>query len=221
MKITKSKIKVCCISSIEEATFAIEAGASALGLVGEMPSGPGIISDQLIQTISQSIPPEISSFLLTSKTSSKKIIAHHKKVKTSTIQIVDELKEATYEEIRAAIPHINLVQVIHVVDETSIKAAVKLSPYVDFILLDSGNPNLKVKKLGGTRRVHDWELSKKIRAEISTPVFLAGGITVSNAKTVIEQVQPYGLDLCSGLRTNGKLDKKKVLDFFEVVNRYA
>ena len=216
----KPKVKVCCISSLEEANLAISAGATALGLVGQMPSGPGIISDELIHQIANSIPKSISSFLLTSETIPHNIIAHHKKVNTSTIQIVDEVNLGGYIEIRNSLPDVTLVQVIHVIDETSIQKAVDAAKYVDYILLDSGNPDLKVKELGGTGRVHNWEISKTIREEISIPLFLAGGLDIHNVGKAIEYVQPYGLDLCSGIRTKGKLDPKKLFDFFEIVNSY-
>ena len=85
---TKPRVKICCIGSIEEAKIAIEHGASALGLVGKMPSGPGVIGDELINQIARAVPPPISTFLLTSETKPKNIISHYKKVYTSTIQIV-------------------------------------------------------------------------------------------------------------------------------------
>jgi len=115
------------------------------------------------------------------------------------------------------LPNVKLVQVIHVIDEKSIEEAVQISKHVDAILLDSGNPNLTVKELGGTGRVHNWELSKKIREAIDIPLFLAGGLKASNVRKAIETVQPFGLDLCSGVRTNGQLDKNKLIAFFKAV----
>ena len=216
--LTKPRIKICCISSIQEAQLAIECGADALGLVGAMPSGPGIISDKLIQKIAKKTPPPISTFLLTSQTDAKSIIAHYQKVQTTTIQLVDELTDNGYQNIRKVLPHVKLVQVIHVIDESSIQQAIKVSPYVDAILLDSGNPNLKVKELGGTGRTHNWDLSKKICQQIDIPVFLAGGITPQNIKQDYEHVKPFGIDLCSSVRTNGKLDKDKLTLLFKAIN---
>lgn len=215
----KIKVKICCISSVEEAKLAIQYGAAALGLVGKMPSGPGIIDDELINTIAKTIPPPISSFLLTSETVAEDIIAHYRKVHTSTIQIVDALTDRQYDRIKQELPNVKLVQVIHVINEQSIDEAIEISSHVDAILLDSGNPNLATKELGGTGRVHNWDLSKRIRESIDIPIFLAGGINKDNVRAAIDHVQPFGIDLCSSVRTNGKLDDKKLESFFNEVYR--
>ena len=214
---TYPKVKICCISSNDEAQTAIKYGASALGLVGNMPSGPGVITDELIHDIARTIPPPIATFLLTSETEPDAVVNHHKKVHTSTIQIVDALSNRGYQKIRAELPSVKLVQVIHVINEASIDEAVEISELVDAILLDSGNPNLSVKELGGTGRTHNWELSRKIRDGIKKPIFLAGGLNKDNVKRAIDFVEPYGIDLCSGVRTNGKLDQKKLEEFFRAI----
>lgn len=213
----KPRVKICCISSIEEAGMAIEHGAAALGLVGYMPSGPGVIGDELINRIAKKVPPPISTFLLTSETRPQEIIKHYKRVHTTTIQIVDELERKEYQLLRDELPNVKLVQVIHVIDENSVKEAIEISNYVDAILLDSGNPNLSVKELGGTGRVHNWNLSREIRKSIPVPLFLAGGLNRNNVKEAIETVQPFGLDLCSSVRTNGKLDSQKLKEFFKAI----
>ena len=214
---TRPRVKICCISSIEEAKIAIEHGASALGLVGHMPSGPGVIGDELIYQIAKTVPPPISTFLLTSETIPQNIIQHYKRVNTTTIQIVDELEQREYQILRNELPNVKLVQVIHVIDENSVKEAIEVSKYVDAILLDSGNPNLSVKELGGTGRTHNWELSREIRKAIPIPLFLAGGLNKDNVRQAIETVQPFGLDLCSSVRTEGQLDRQKLKDFFDAI----
>jgi phosphoribosylanthranilate isomerase len=214
---TRPRVKICCISSVEEAKMAIEYGASALGLVGNMPSGPGVIEDELINQIAKAVPPPISTFLLTSETKPQDIILHYRRVNTTTIQIVDELEKREYELLRNELPYVKLVQVIHVIDEDSVKEAIEISNYVDAILLDSGNPNLSVKELGGTGRTHNWELSRDIRKAIPIPLYLAGGLNKDNVRQAIETVKPFGLDLCSSVRTDGKLDRQKLKDFFNAI----
>ncbi len=211
------RVKICCISSVDEMNLAVKYGASAIGLVGEMPSGPGVISDELIEEIATHTPPGLSTFLLTSRQSVDGIIDHQRKCKTNTVQIVDELIDGTHRELKAALPGISIVQVVHVNDESSVDEAIKVSENVDAILLDSGNQKLEVKELGGTGRTHDWTLSRKIVEAINKPVFLAGGLKPENVKDAVKSVRPYGLDLCSGVRTNGKLDEKKLWEFFNAI----
>lgn len=209
------RIKICCIRSIDEARTAIGFGASAIGLVARMPSGPGPIPDELIRQIAATVPPPVATFMLTSETSVKAIIKHHERTLTNTIQIVDNLAEGTYPELKDALPSVKIVQVIHVIDEKSVDHAISISADVDALLLDSGNPNLVIKQLGGTGRVHDWKLSRKIRDNSKCPVFLAGGLKPENVRQAIDEVEPFGIDVCSGVRTDGKLDRQKLADFFQ------
>jgi phosphoribosylanthranilate isomerase len=205
-----TRVKICCISSHDEAHMAIEYGASAIGLVGKMPSGPGPISDELIRQIAGTVPPPIATFMLTSERSVEEIIEHHHRTYTNTIQIVDSLASGTYSQLKAAMPCVKIVQVIHVIDEKSVDEALEISGKVDAILLDSGNPNLKVKELGGTGRIHNWKLSRLIREGSECPVFLAGGLNAENVRQAIEEVHPFAVDVCSGVRTDGRLDREKL-----------
>ncbi|HYP29553.1 MAG TPA: phosphoribosylanthranilate isomerase [Blastocatellia bacterium] len=212
-----TRVKVCCISSVEEARAAIRHGASALGLVSEMPSGPGVIPEDMISEIARLTPPAVSTFLLTSRQDARDIIEQHRRCRTSTIQICDRLERGDYGGLRAALPGVKLVQVIHVSGEESVDEALAAASRVDAILLDSGNPVLKVKELGGTGRTHDWALSRRIRERASVPVFLAGGLNPGNVAEAIRQVGPFGVDLCSGVRTGGRLDEVKLSSFFRQV----
>lgn len=212
------KVKICCISSLEEAQLATAHGASALGLVGHMPSGPGVIDDALIADIARAVAPPTRTFLLTSETSAEAVIAHQRRVRTTTVQIVDALEERQYDLLRRELPGVELVQVIHVLDEASVREAVDVSQHVDAILLDSGNPNLAVKELGGTGRAHDWQLSKAIREAINIPLFLAGGLNAGNVQRAVDTVQPFGVDLCSSVRTDGRLDERKLESFFRALS---
>jgi len=212
-----TRVKICCIQTALEARIAINFGASAIGLVGKMPSGPGPISDNQIRDIAAEIPPPVATFLLTSETSVNEIINHHKRTCTNTIQLVDRLSDGTYSQLKDALPSVRIVQVIHVMDESSVDEAIRVSQSVDAILLDSGNPNLQVKELGGTGRVHNWNLSRMIREKVPCPVFLAGGLKPENVRQAIEAVEPFAVDVCSGVRTDGQLDPYKLDRFFSEV----
>ena len=170
------RVKICCIGSIDEAALAIECGASALGLVSTMPSGPGVISDERIAEIAATVPPAIGTFLLTSRQRVADIIEQQRFCRTNTIQICDHLTVGTHRDLKDALPGISLVQVVHVTGPESVEEAAQVAPHVDAILLDSGNQKLAVKELGGTGRTHDWTLSRAIRERIGIPLFLAGGL---------------------------------------------
>ncbi|HTO83055.1 MAG TPA: phosphoribosylanthranilate isomerase [Methylomirabilota bacterium] len=215
------RIKICCIMSIEEARLAIAAGASALGLVGRMPSGPGVIEDALIAEIAAAVPPPVATFLLTSETTADGIVDHVRRVGTNTVQIVDAIEPFVYGRIRAALPRLKIVQVLHVSDAAVIDEARRLAPLVDAFLLDSGNPTLAVKELGGTGRVHDWDVSRRLVDDVGRPVFLAGGLRVDNVARAIETVRPFGLDLCSSVRSDGRLDPAKLGAFFAAAQQSA
>jgi phosphoribosylanthranilate isomerase len=203
------------MASVEEAWMAIDAGASAVGLVSAMPSGPGPIPEELIAEIAATIPPGVSSFLLTCLQDAASIIDQQRRLRVNTIQICDRLTRGSYEDLREALPGISLVQVVHVTGPESVDEAIDVAPRVDAILLDSGNQSLAIKELGGTGRTHDWRLSRKIRESIEVPLFLAGGLNPSNVAAAIQEVQPFGIDVCSGLRTNGHLDREKLEAFFD------
>ena len=214
------RVKICCIASIEEARLAISYGASAIGLVSEMPSGPGPIPEELIEEIVPVIPPGVASFFLTSKQDVDSIIVQQRRTKVNTIQIVDRLIKGTHNDLKKALPGIAIVQVIHITGEGSIKEAVEVSKDVQGILLDSGNQSLTVKELGGTGRVHNWDISKKIVESVNKPVYLAGGINSSNVKDAINKVKPFAVDVCSGVRTNGKLDEMKLEALFNEIKDF-
>lgn len=207
---TTPRIKVCCIASSREAWAAIEAGASALGLVSRMPSGPGVIAEERIAEIACSVPPGIATFLLTSAQDAATIIAQQRRTRVNTLQLVDAVPHQELARLRDALPGIALVQVVHVVGPASLDEAVALAPLVDAVLLDSGNPALPVKELGGTGRVHDWEISRRIRDALPVPVYLAGGLRPENVAEAVRRVGPFGLDVCSGVRTDGALDPHKL-----------
>lgn len=199
--------------------MALRYGASAIGLVSEMPSGPGVISEDQIAEITNRIPPGVATFLLTSKQDVESIIKQQYRCRVNTLQLVDRLEHGSLEELREALPGISIVQVIHVTGQKAIEEAEAVCEYVDALLLDSGNPNLKVKKLGGTGRTHNWQISKMIRERLDVPIYLAGGLKPENVGNAINEVSPFGIDICSGVRTNGSLDTSKLKDFFSEIEK--
>ena len=212
-----TRVKICCIKSIDEARLAIRLGATALGLVSEMPSGPGTIPEPLIAEIAAAVPPPIAKFLLTCRTDPEEIIAQQKRCRVNTIQICDSIPFGTLMSLRRALPGVSLVQVVHVNGEESVAEALQVARQADALLLDSGDRSLPVKELGGTGRRHDWSLSARIVSDSPVPVFLAGGLNPENVAEAIRTVRPFGVDLCTGVRTAGILDETKLTQFMAAV----
>ncbi len=213
------RVKICCIRDRAEAQLAVAYGAAAIGLVSAMPSGPGVITEDMIAEIAAATPPAVATFLLTSEREAGAIIDQQRRCLTNTIQLCDELPTGAHATIRAALPGIALVQVIHVTGDESIDQAKAVAPLVNALLLDSGRPSAAVKELGGTGRTHDWSVSRRIRETLDVPIFLAGGLHAKNVAKAIQAVRPFGVDLCSGVRTNGRLDEDKLRAFMGAVNQ--
>jgi phosphoribosylanthranilate isomerase len=210
----RPRVKVCCIASVEEARVAVECGASAVGLVSEMPSGPGVVSEELIAEIAARVPPPVATFLLTCRQDADAIIAQQRRCRVNTLQLCDRVPVGVYPGLRAQLPGVSLVQVVHVGGEESFEEALNVARHVDALLLDSGDQSLAVKELGGTGRTHDWRVSRRIVEASPVPVFLAGGLKPENVAEAVSTVRPFGLDVCSGVRTDGRLDREKLRRFF-------
>lgn len=213
----RTRVKICCISSIEEAALAVSMGADALGLVSDMPSGPGVIDDALVRAIAATIPPPVTPFLLTSRAEAEDIAEHARAVGVGTVQIVRHVEPRVLAELRRTAPTLRRVQVLHVEDDSILSLAAAYEPYVDAFLLDSGKPSAAIAELGGTGRTHDWEVSARLVAGTKRPVFLAGGLRAENVARAISVVRPFGLDVCSGVRTDGRLDRERLRALFQSV----
>lgn len=213
----RTRVKICCIASVAEARTAIAAGADAIGLVGQMPSGPGPITDPEIARIAADTPPPVATFLLTSEITADAIFAHAERTRPAVVQIVSHIDRRESARLAERTPHLRRVQVVHVEGSDALDLIAAYAPFVHAFLLDSGRPGGAVPELGGTGRIHDWSISAAFVRASPVPVFLAGGLTASNVGDAIRRVRPFGVDLCSGVRSNGALDPHKLGDFMRAV----
>jgi len=213
-RFARTRLKVCCISSAEELALAIQLGADCVGLVSNMPSGPGVIPESLIAELVALCPPGVTPVLLTSATSADAIAAQHERTRATCLQLCDAVDADELRALKRGLPHhVSLMQVLHVTGDSAVAEARSVTPFVDALLLDSGRPDLAVKQLGGTGRTHDWSVSRAVVEASDVPVFLAGGLNSDNVADAVAQVRPYGVDLCTGVRTAGALDEAKLTAF--------
>lgn len=213
------RVKVCCISSVEEAWIAIRHGASALGLASKTRSDLDVVADLGIAEIAGAVPPPIATFLLTSSQDAGEIVTRQRRGRTNTVQLCDRLETGSYRDLRRGMPGVSLVQVIHVIDETSLKEAVRIAPFVDALLLDTHDQMLQAKESAGTGRTRDWRISRSIREQVNIPVFLSGGLKPENVAEAIRYVGPFGVDVCSGVRADGRLSELKLTALLREIGR--
>ncbi len=207
-------MKVCCIASREEAALAAAHGADAIGLVSEMPSGPGPIPEERIVDIALHAPPGPHRVLLTSLTHPRSIAEQVYRCGVDVVQLVDNIGDWNAERLREFLRDRLIIQVIHVRSADDVAYAQRAAKWwADAILLDSGNPDATVRELGGTGRTHDWSISRAIVEAVPVPVFLAGGLHPGNVADAVRAVRPFGVDVCSRLRTDGALDATKLAAF--------
>lgn len=207
------RVKVCCMASVEEAALAVRLGASAVGLVSEMPSGPGVIDETSIAEIAATVPPGVARVLLTSALEPDAVAEQQARTRVDAIQLVDRWDAGRRAELRSRLPGVRLIQVVHVTGPGSVAEARGAARESDALLLDSGRPDAPVRELGGTGRVHDWATSRAIRESVGVPVFLAGGLNAGNVADAVRTVEPYGVDVCSGVRTDDRLDAERLEAF--------
>jgi phosphoribosylanthranilate isomerase len=212
-------VKVCCITNEEDLQQAVGLGADALGFVGPMPSGTGIVDLATARRLIAAVPPPVASFLLTSATHPDSLVDEAARTGASVLQIVDRVPVAAYARLRQALPALRLVQVVHVEGEETLAEAAEAARHVDAILLDSGSRAGPVALLGGTGRIHDWAVSRRIVETVGKPVILAGGLRPENVAEAIGVVRPYAVDVCTGLRSADRLDRGKLRSFMAAVAR--
>lgn len=207
------KIKICCIQDADEARVAALQGADWFGLVGPMPSGAGVISLEQAKGIAAAYRGSARPILLTSAESAEAILAEADFVGVDAVQVVRHIP--AQESARLKTGDLYYVQVIHVGGPEALELIDIYAPHCDAFLLDSGRPSSD--EFGGTGQTHDWSISAEFVRRADKPVFLAGGLNSGNVGRAIRTVQPYGVDICSGLRPARRLDPALLSAFIEEV----
>lgn len=205
------RVKICCIQDAEEAALAVAAGAHALGFVGRGLSGPEVIEDDArIAAIVATVPPGVDAWLLARDAEPGVLVERVRKTRVNTVQICDAVPRGVYEELRVGAPWCRIVQVVHVSGPEAVEEALGVEDAVDAILLDSGTPSGATPVFGGSGKTHDWGISARVVDAVRKPVWLAGGLRAENVAEAFSVVRPWGLDLCSGVRANGRLNAARL-----------
>jgi phosphoribosylanthranilate isomerase len=207
------KVKVCCIASPEEARLAVSFGVTAVGMVDETPSGEGRIPVETIAEIVQSVPRTTGTFVLTAATDVDRLEELYHTTGVNTVQLWDPLQPGDYERLREKAPGIFIAQSVHVMQSMVLDSTREIARHVDALVLDSGDAEPPFRWQNPAGQTHDWELSRRISEAIHLPILLAGGLTPDNVGQAIRVVRPYGVDVCSGVRKDGRLDQRLLVAF--------
>jgi phosphoribosylanthranilate isomerase len=191
------RVKVCGITTEADAWAAIELGVDALGfLVGLLHESEDALSAHDAGKIVAGLPPFIGTTLVTHRADPADVLDLLGHVRPQVVQLHGAYPPGRIPTLRDAFPATRVIKTVHVDGEASIAAAVEAARYADGVLLDSRTPT----RIGGTGLTHDWSSSRRIRDTLApTPVILAGGLTPDNVADAIERVQPYAVDVNSGV----------------------
>ena len=206
------KVKICANKNIYDAESCLLAGADIIGiLVGQEHSSNDFITKEEAKEITKYINGRCDVSLVTHLEEADKIIKLTKYIGNNIIQLHSNIEETEVEKIKKELSNIKLVRLIHVSKDGKIKTNIKNMKYVDYYILDSFN--LETNQVGGTGLKFNWEKGKEIIEKLNKPTFLAGGLNPENVKEAINIVNPYGVDVNSGCKTNGTKDRTKVIEF--------
>ena len=203
-------VKICGVHNKDEARKSIEYGADFLGILINIPETNLSLSPSEAKLII-STQKKVKFIILTIEKNSKKLLSLVRELSPWGIQLLRPTKDNVNFLSRNS--KVKVIPVIHITKKTDIDK-IKLFKKADYIILDSKLG----RNLGGTGKVHDWNISKKIVSNSKIPIFLAGGLNERNVKEAIKLVNPYAVDAESSLRNyRGFRDLKKVKKFIDVI----
>lgn len=208
----KVRVKICGITREEDLAVAVAAGADAVGFLAGVPSSPRNLTLERAERLLKQVPVFVDSVVVTVPDSIDSLVKIYNRLRPTAIQIHGE-KQFQASVIRNKIGDVHLIKTVYAKTGNVTAAVIEDSKAFDAILLDSFTKG----QYGGTGIVHDWELSRQIKQTIEpTPLILAGGLTPENVKEAILTVQPYAVDVASGVELRPAVkDPKKVLAFIE------
>ncbi len=202
----RTRVKICGITRRQDAEFAVEMGADALGLVFYAPS-PRAVTIAQAQDIVVGLPPFVSIVALFVDADPEYVQACIATLPIGILQFHGDESVEYCEQFGH--PY---MKVLRMRDGIDLKKAVRQYASASALLLDSYQPGIP----GGTGQVFDWSLVPNI----NVPVILAGGLNAENVAQAIKQVEPYAVDVSGGVElSKGIKDQDKVRKFMqEVVN---
>ena len=206
------RVKICGITREEDLAVAVAAGADAVGFLVGVPSSPRNLTLERAEMLLKQVPIFVDSVVVTAPQNINGLVEICEGLKPTAIQIHGK-KNFVASEIRERIKDTRLIKTIYVKASNLNGTFIEDLKTFDAVLLDSFTKG----QYGGTGRVHDWNLSRQIKEAVAPlPVILAGGLKPENVKEAILTVQPYAVDVASGVELRPAIkDHEKIRAFVE------
>ncbi|WP_129113037.1 phosphoribosylanthranilate isomerase [Halegenticoccus tardaugens] len=190
------RVKVCGITNEDDLRAAERAGADAIGLIAEVPvDTPREIEPGRAAELAAAAPPFLTTALVSMPETVERAVELAKVVRPDVLQLHGEYDADELRYVRAEAD----VAVVGVVSCEEADRAARYDDAVDALLVDSASPS----GAGGTGETHDWERTRDLVRELTSPVVLAGGLTPANVSDAVAAVRPHAVDVASGVETDG------------------
>jgi len=193
----KPYVKVCGTTSESDIAVAVAAGVDALGfLVGLVYPSEDELTPEEASALIRGMPPFVTSVLVTHQSDARVVSGLCERIPAAALQLHGEFVLDDIPVLRSSFPGMKIIKAVHVTGPGAVDAAKAAAAYADAILLDTQTAT----RIGGTGEVHDWSISRAIcHAVRPTPTILAGGLRPDNVVAAIREVQPFAVDVNSGV----------------------
>ena len=204
------KVKICGVTNREDAHLVVDSGADMLGMIVDVPvETPRKISIEKAEELAKGIGDAINIVVVLCPRSVEEVETVVRRLEPFGVQMHGFESNAFLRDVREVLPDVKLIKTVHVDEQGTVHGVMPEEDYVDFILLDTFSV-----QIGGTGKTHRWDISRKIVEDSIIPVILSGGLTPENVGDAIKEVNPYGVDVASGVESSGgRKSKEKVLQF--------
>lgn len=204
------RVKICGLMREEDVQVALENGADVVGFIVQSPTSPRNLTLNRAERLMKTVPIFTLKVAVTITEDIKSIKKICSKLRPDALQLYGRNVQLV-RQVRRSNPETKIILATGIRDRSSVDTATRTAKESDAVLADT----VDNRGMGGTGQVHDWNLTATIRKRIHPkPLILAGGLTPKNVRQAIKQVEPYGVDVSSGVeRAVGVKDQQKIRDF--------
>lgn len=208
------RIKICGITQPEQGRLIAQRGATTLGFIC-VPSSPRYVTLEQIQDILAVLPTSVQTIGVFVNASLEEIQHTVEKTQLTGVQLHGHETPDFCDRLRQKLPQIELIKAFRVNTPEILTQTQTYIPHIDTLLLDAYHPH----QFGGTGQTLDWQSLQQFKP--NCPWFLAGGLTPDNITEALQQLNPDGIDLSSGVeKSPGQKDVAKVNLLFEKLSRF-